>query len=186
MIKEEWRKIEGYKDWYLVSNLGRLKTLNWKNSKKERVMKPALDGSGYLRTMLKSDDGKFHTIKVHRIVAKTFIDNPINKETVNHINLIKSDNRVSNLEWMTRSENFQHAIDNGAVGFRFEDGVPQHSNCVRIGELCGTSKLKEYQVLEIRAKFKPRIYTRQMLAEEYKVKSCTIKDIVLRRSWRHI
>lgn len=54
-------------------------------------------------------------MRVHRLVALTFIPNPESKETVNHINGVKKDNHVENLEWATRSENTQHAWDNGLI-----------------------------------------------------------------------
>ena len=169
---EVWKTIPNYSK-YEASSTGYIKTFNWKGSAQTRIMKPALDGSGYLRTMLIRDDGITHTIKVHRIIAQTFIENPKNKAEVNHKNGIKSDNNVSNLEWLTHAENVQHCVDNGWM-------------VTKRGEDNGCSILKEYQILEIRDKFNPRIYTRQMLAEEYGVKACTIKDVILRRSWKHL
>lgn len=171
MIKT-WRTIPNYSK-YKCSDTGLIKTFNWKGTGQTRIMKPSLDGGGYLRTMLIRDDGITHTIKVHRIIAQTFIDNPDNKAEVNHKNGIKDDNNASNLEWMTHLENVQHCIDNG--------WMVAHN-----GENNGFSKLKEDQVIEIRAKFKPYKYTRQMLADEYGVKECTIKDVVLRKSWKHL
>jgi hypothetical protein len=168
---EIWKKIPNYSK-YEASSTGYIKTFNWKGSGQTRIMKPALDGSGYLRTMLVRDDGKTHTIKVHRIIAQTFIPTTLVLE-VNHKNGIKVDNRVENLEWCTHAENIQHCIDNG--------WMVSHN-----GEKNGFSKLKEVQVIGIRAKYKPRVYTRKMLADEYGVKESTIKGIVEGKAWKHL
>ena len=118
---EIWKKIEGYEN-YEVSNLGRVRSLDMevlcveKKStireprtfyvkKKGRMMK-LHNSDGYKRVHLGA--GKGNRYLVHRLVAKAFIPNPLNKEQVNHINLDRGDNRVENLEWTTASENVLH------------------------------------------------------------------------------
>lgn len=169
-IEEVWKVIPEFSK-YEASNLGRLKTFNWKGSGRESIIKPCSNG-GYLKTVLINDSGKKCTIKVHRIIAKTFISN-IEGFEVNHKNAIKHDNRVTNLEWCTRQENIKHSKDNNL-------------QVILLGEQVGNSVLKESQVLEIRKKFKPRIVTREMLGLEYGVSPTTIKDIILRKSWKHL
>jgi hypothetical protein len=180
--KEVWKKAIAT---YWVSNMGRIATENHRGSGKLKLMKPAVDKNGYLRTAFQIEK-KLKTVKVHREVAKAFIKNPLDLETVNHKNFIKTDNRVENLEWMSQAENKRHAYLNGRHGNIWKKGEKQHENCLRKGEDNGSSKLTEKQVLEIRAKFKPRKYTREMLAIEYNVKASTIKDVILRRSWNHV
>jgi hypothetical protein len=170
---EIWKKVLGYCN-YECSNLGRIKTFNWKNSGKEAIMKPALDGSGYYRTVLKREDGKLATIKVHRIILETFNPNSESfKLECNHKNGIKTDNNIDNLEWVTRRQNLEHSFNSNL-------------QYILKGEEVGNSILKEYQVKEIRLKFKPRLYSRIKLANEYGVSEATIKDILYKRSWKHI
>lgn len=85
---------------YQVSNLGRV----W-SKKSNRYMKLQKDNCGYLRVQLYSGNGKARTEKVHRLVAIAFIDNPDNLPEVNHINHIRDDNRIENLEWVSHKKN---------------------------------------------------------------------------------
>lgn len=181
LINEQWKFIGGT---YFISTLGRLATSNHRGSGKLKLMNPANDAHGYLRTSIVVD-GSNKTIKMHREVGKAFIPNPNNLPVINHKNFKRDDNRVENLEWCTWQDNALHSLRAGRLN-TFKKGEKQHPNCLKIGEDNGISILTEKDVIEIRRKFKPRVYTRDMLAKEYGVKACTIKDVVLRRSWRHV
>lgn len=108
-MKEIYKDIEGFGGLYQVSNFGRVKSLKFG---KERVLKCGVDVGGYHRVNLYKN-GKMYDKHIHRLVAETFVDNPNNLECVNHINGIKTDNRVGNLEWCTCKENIVHAVKTG-------------------------------------------------------------------------
>lgn len=162
---------------YKVDQFGIIYGLNGK------PLKPATDKKGYLRVGL-TINKKLCTKKVHRLVAIEFIPNPENKPCVNHIDGNKKNNNVLNLEWATYKENTTHAIENKL--FCFDTSEKSINKIIKKGSLNGNSLLTEQDVLEIRKKYKPRIYTRSMLAIEYKVKESCIKDVVNRNSWKHI
>lgn len=115
MTKEIWKDIIGYKGYYQISNLGRIRSVerevNCRNNSK-RIL-PSKNRSlfkkenGYMSLTLQVDN-KTKSFYVHRLVAEAFIPNPNLKKTVNHINEIKHDNRVENLEWATYSENLNY------------------------------------------------------------------------------
>lgn len=118
---EEWRKIEGF-DNYEVSNFGRIRTLEYRVRNRNgtrivrsRIRKLILDKWGYYMVHLKKST-KTYPQKVHRLVAEAFMSNPENKPQINHKNCIKTDNRASNLEWVTQSENVLHSYRNGHKG----------------------------------------------------------------------
>ena len=174
-----WKRIPNY-SLYEASSDGEIKTFNWKNKGKEAIMKPHRDGGGYLRTMLKRDgDGKIHTIKVHRIIAQTFLPLIEGKNEVNHKNGVLTDNRVENLEWVTHQENMRHAFDKGF--------------CSNTGENNPCASLTDAQVLEIRKNYqygrKSRHdggETKKQIAERYNTSFSVIKNIVLKQSWKHL
>jgi hypothetical protein len=109
MEKEEWKDIDGFNGLYQVSTFGNIRSNS--NQVKGKNMKPVTVG-GYLRVKLCKGDSK-KPFFIHRIVANAFISNPDGNPQVNHIDLDKTNNRVSNLEWCTPSHNIRHSYANG-------------------------------------------------------------------------
>ena len=109
---EEWRTcvyngeiLDGYE----VSSLGNVRNVNYRGTGRTRMLHPSKRKDGYLQVLLRKN-GKRFMASVHRLVAFTFIENDDveNKTEVNHINEIKHDCRVENLEWCTRDYNLQY------------------------------------------------------------------------------
>lgn len=105
LVEEIWKDVPGYGDGYSVSSHGRVLS---KKFNEPKILVQRLSPYGYPTVGL-SHANKKKGLVVHRLVAKAFIPNPLNKATVNHKNGIKTDNRVENLEWMTNSENIKDA-----------------------------------------------------------------------------
>lgn len=130
VMVEIWKNIKGFDDKYQVSNLGRVKSVSRTRKGKnnsivfvpEKILKGKYDKDGYIEYALctgKHKQLKFY--RAHRLVAEAFIPNPNNLPHVNHINEVKDDNRVENLEWCTSQYNTFYSSAK-PVGM-FKDGV---------------------------------------------------------------
>lgn len=168
---ETWIPVQGFKGFYEVSNLGRIRytasaVSPWHPQisvgaiKRTRITK-----NGYVTIAMAGES----PISVHRIVAKAFIPNPLGLPTVNHINGIKSDNRAENLEWASASDQMQHA-------YRLKLLISPR------GTRHHASVLTDDQVLEIRKRYK--FEKGKKLSEEFGVTHQTISKIGLSQRWK--
>ena len=124
---EEWKDVVGYEGLYEVSNLGRIR------NKKRNTMVTLLDNNGYHRVELWKNN-KRRRYMLHRVVAQTWIPNDDETKTqVNHINEIKTDNRVENLEWCTASYNNKYGNRIQKMLDTIKEGriSPRHTRRVR-------------------------------------------------------
>lgn len=157
--------IKNYEGLYQITDAGDVIIV-----KSGKIKMQHKDKHGYLRVGL-SKFGKKTFFFAHRLVALNFIGNPFSKDQVNHVNGIKDDNRLENLEWVTNKENLRHAHDTGLA--RSPKGEVNHF-----------SKLNKEAVLKIRKKGKYDTYSN--MARDYGVSINCVLSIVKRITWKHI
>lgn len=182
MIEEEiWKSISGYEGLYEVSTLGNVRSIDrvvqsrWGDCKiKGRMLKPAITKQGYLLVVL-CKDGVMKTFKKSRLIALAFIPNPENKREVNHVNGIKTDDRATQLEWSTPSENIIHARDKLHMGNFFSKGMAPANRI-----------LTDAKVVEIRSRFANEKITQVQLGKEYGVTNAAINLIIKRKNFSHV
>ncbi|MDQ0975862.1 hypothetical protein QFZ31_005740 [Neobacillus niacini] len=104
-VKERWVNVEGYEN-YMVSNYGNIVSLGNHKSRKDKMLKPLKDKKGYLMVVL-SKDGKQKRFLLHRLVAMAWIQNPENRESVDHFDGDKTNNCILNLSWMNNEDNLK-------------------------------------------------------------------------------
>ncbi len=172
---EIWKDVVGYDGLYMISNMGRLRSLprltmacsgGWFYTKD--ILISQATSKGYKLAALQID-GNRQTKSVHIMVGESFVPNPENKPYINHKNGVKSCNIYNNLEWSTQAENVRHAFKNGLVG-------------ARNGEKSPVSKLKEENILEIRK----REYDNNELAMKFNVTPQCINAVLKHKTWTHI
>lgn len=113
-MNEIWKEINGYNGIYSVSNYG-----NVRNNIKNKLSKCTINAGGYSVVTL-TKDKKQKVYRVHRLVAEAFIPKIIGKDIINHIDGVKTNNNVNNLEWCTVKENTIHAYNTGLITFSDE------------------------------------------------------------------
>ncbi|MBI6042188.1 NUMOD4 domain-containing protein [Clostridium perfringens] len=119
---EIWKDIEGYEGLYQVSNMGRVKSLNYNRTGKERLMKLSLKSTGYLIVKL-CKEGKEKKYLIHRLVAIAFLDNPQGLPEVNHKDEDKTNNNADNLEWCNGEYNSNYGTRNQRVAEKLSKPV---------------------------------------------------------------
>ena len=111
-MEEIWKPIEGYEGLYEVSNLGRVRSIKFRNNRTEfdriKILKANDNSRGYPAVTL-SMHGKTKTYCVHRLVAMAFIPNPQNLPDVDHIDHNRTNNVVTNLQWLTKGDNVRRS-----------------------------------------------------------------------------
>ena len=166
------RDVLGYEKLFSVTEDGEVYS-----KRTNKILKQVNSGKGYLTipTKIGGRDGVYKTFRVHRMVAEAYIENPHKKPFVNHLDGDKHNNKVSNLEWCTAKENFNHAM---------QIGLYIHS----VGEANGSSKLTKDKVLNIRERYTPRHKKdgARALSRELGVSHKTILQVVNKETWKHI
>lgn len=160
-----WRQVPGWPE-YEVSAAGGVRAAGDRNgSVLGQSISPWTHGtSGYQMVALYRNGGKVCNARVHRLVAQAFLGPLPAGHEVNHRNCVRSDNRVANLEYVTRSENLRHASEHGSLKAK---------------------KLGESKVREIRQRAATG-ESRQALAEAFGVTPHTIYCVIQRRTYKHV
>lgn len=168
---EIWKPIPQYEEKYDVSNQGRIRS--WTHSrygrlKNPRILKPQKTENGYLQIIL-CVNFSMKGFMVHRLVLSAFIRPPKKDEQCNHKNFKRDDNRLENLEWVTRIQNVRHAYDAGRNG---------------VGEKNSQSKLCHSDILKIRDLIK-RGVSQSKIADIFNIAQTQVSHINTKKQWAH-
>ncbi len=175
-MKEQWKAIKDFEMYYLISNTGRVISLEreittstgWTKTKKMAEMKAIAGKDGYMRINL-SVEGNKKSYTIHRLVANAFIENPDGLPQVNHIDCDKSNNNEENLEWTDASGNQKHAFENGLN--------------TQVGDKNSRAKVSNEFVLNIKMLHKNGT-KRKKLMEDYSIPQKSLDRYLY--GWKHL
>jgi hypothetical protein len=177
---EIWRDVDGFKDWYQISNYGRVRSLDRLTIHKDggniyrkgKYLNPKYDSNGYLNIILYKYNKAYRRL-LHRLVTLAFLENPNELKEVNHKNCNKSDNKLENLEWCSRQQNVRHAVENNLCDCNNGEGNP-------------LSKLKNDDILRMRELRDKEHLSMQKLSRIFNTTESNISSILNRKTWKHI
>lgn len=170
---EQWKPIPDYEDHYMVSNKGRVMRIKGgKGATVGFILTPTYDSHGYptFRLSKKSVYGRYFG---HYLVMLAFVGARPQQMDINHINGVKTDNRLENLEYCTRSENIRHSYE-------------VNKRKIMRGEDSGRHKVTEAQVREIRQLHQTKNMTIRQIADLLEVTHSIVEKVVHYRRWKHI
>lgn len=182
-MSETWKAIAGYEGYFSVSDLGRIRSETRTVPHKRhgsvtytgKMLSPTITERGANRYCLinLTKDGKGKSWLVHRLVAAAFVDNPNDQNVVNHIDGDGTNNRASNLEWISAQENTEHAYRLGLA--KGNVGIKNPS-----------AKLTVDDVRAIKELIREGQMTQRAIAEKFGVVPMVITDIKKGRTWTHV
>lgn len=172
-MNEIWKDIEGYEGYYQVSSHGKVRSMERevpdpriKSGVKKvssRVMKPGVHNRGYLKVSLRKGGAK-QMLYIHRLVGSAFLERDEHRTTINHLDGDKTNNHVSNLEWLSHLDNVRHARETGLAPTR-----PR-------------AKITKLDVLWIR-EWLSQGFKQQAIAEAFGLDARSISAINVGRTW---
>jgi hypothetical protein len=178
---EIWKPINGYENFYEVSNLGNVRSVNRyaagvHGSKRLLIGKPLIPSIGKepnnYRMVFLRNGVRGNWFKISRLVAIAFIPNPNNYPCVDHVDCVKTNDSFSNLEWVTHAENMSRASSNGLM------------NSAK-GQNVWNSKLTDEKVLQMLALFKAG-KTKTEIAREFQMGETIVREIIAGKRWKHV
>lgn len=165
-----WKPITGFEGRYEVSDDGRVASLRYHQTNRRQELKP-YDARGYLIFVIQKN-GKRFAKQAHAIVAETFISTRPEGKQINHKNGNKADNRLSNLEWVTCSENICHAYSIGLSSQKGERNAATH--------------LTNEMVKEIKRLIQANEITQRKIAKQFNISPAAVCMIGKGKTWAHI
>lgn len=151
---------------HLISNVGNIKSI-----KTNKIIKKHLDKDGYPRVGLYFNK-KIKSFYVHRLIANNFLNNKDNKPQVNHIDGNKQNNKISNLEWVTSSENRIHAFKIGLQ--KNKTGEDHHNSKLTINDIKEIRKLCELNVSQYK------------IAKIFNIRQPQVSKIKNKKHWKDL
>lgn len=145
MTEEKWKDIEGFEGKYMVSNLGRIKALDYRRTGKEKILLQITDKLGYKSIQLWKNANR-KKYKIHRLVANTFLPNPNNFPIINHKDKNPSNNSVENLEWCSYQYNVNYSKEEQLRGMK--NSIKNKLKRKKVGQYYYDQLIKIYESIK--------------------------------------
>lgn len=174
MHPETWQPIPRFNGYYSASSEGRIRRdVAGHGTSPGFILRQKLGERGYYMVAPSVPWLKQRVFVVHRLVLEAFVGEPVDtRKFGNHMNGVKTDNRIANLEWVTWAENISHAYRTGLHG-------------KYAGSASSAAKLTEEQVAEILERVAAREY-RKDIADRFSISKKAIDEIVSGKHWKHV